>query len=93
MSKHKNGKHWSVTQLKRRGWTKALIRALLPEPRRIFSRGRPVPVWNRQDVLLAEQRPEFLQGRETWEPERAPARSSAPEKAQGGTTSQMPRLR
>ena len=61
MASRSRGKYWSASFLKRRGWTNALIRELLPEPY-IFSAsadGRPVRAWNKADVRAAERSPQF----------------------------------
>ena len=49
-------KNWSVSALKRRGWTPELIKALLPEPQLVYrpnAKGK-MRVWAKADVLAAE---------------------------------------
>lgn len=75
MSRRNGGKYLSMSQLKRRGWTKKLIAELLPKPRRIPAGGTAVPVWAKKDVLEAERTPQFEAGRAV--DRMPPARSSA----------------
>lgn len=63
MSGRNQGRSWSASQLKRRGWTNELIRELLPKPRYIPREGYSVRVWDKADVLLAERDPRFAAGR------------------------------
>lgn len=63
MSRHIRGKHLSLSLLKRRGWTKELIDALLPKPRYVPVDGTTMRVWAKKDVLAAEQTPQFAAGR------------------------------
>ena len=59
------GKYWTVSLLKRRGWTTELIRELLPEPRYFSSDGRSIRAWNKEEVRQAERSPQFSKrGRE-----------------------------
>ena len=59
------GKYWTVSLLKRRGWTTELIRELLPEPRYFASDGRSIRAWNKEEVRQAERSPQFSKrGRE-----------------------------
>ncbi len=51
--------YWPVAVLKRRGWTKEMMGALLPKPLFFMRNGRPVRVWDKEDVLLAESEPGF----------------------------------
>lgn len=51
------GKYWSVSVLKRRGWTNELIRDLLPAPHSFPSDGHPIRVWSKEDVRQAERSP------------------------------------
>ena len=53
------GKYWSVSLLKRRGWTNELIRDLLPAPHAFPSDGHPIRVWSKEDVRQAERSPQF----------------------------------
>lgn len=53
------GKYWSVSVLKRRGWTNELIRDLLPAPHAFPSDGHPIRVWSKEDVRQAERSPQF----------------------------------
>lgn len=63
MSGRSRGKYWTASLLKRRGWTNALIRELLPEPRYLPFDGRFVRAWSKEDVSRAESTPQFAQGR------------------------------
>ncbi len=57
-------KNWSLSALKARGWTKGLVRELLPPPKHVPSRsGGRMPVWKRTDVLAAELTEEFRENR------------------------------
>jgi ATP-dependent RNA helicase SUPV3L1/SUV3 len=49
--------------LKRRGWNNELMKQLLPKPLFFMQNGRPVRVWDREDVLLAESGPRFVNRR------------------------------
>lgn len=62
MSGRNQGKYWSISLLKRRGWTNELICELLPGPRYIPSNGHTVRIWDKEDVRLAEQDPRFPRG-------------------------------
>ena len=73
MSGRSSGKNWSAAMLKRRGWTKELIRALLPEPRCVPANGRTVRVWSKEDVRAAESSPQFQKQLAEEKPARAPA--------------------
>ena len=55
MSKSKRGRHFSLPQLIRRGWTAALVSELLPRPHSIPVGGGRMRVWDKKDVLAAEQ--------------------------------------
>ena len=58
-------KNWSISALKRRGWTPELIKALLPEPQLVYrpnAKGK-MRVWAKADVLAAEATAEFASGR------------------------------
>ena len=50
---------WSRSELKRRGWSNALIRELLPAPRFIRAGRHSVALWHREDVLAAEETERF----------------------------------
>ena len=63
MSRGGRGKYWSASVLKRRGWTKELMRTLLPEPRYFRYDGRTVRMWSKEDVLLAECTAQFTDSR------------------------------
>ena len=54
------GKIWTASVLKRRGWSNALMRELLPKPNYRMSGGHPVRFWVRAEVEQAEQNPTFL---------------------------------
>ena len=60
MSRQNRDNFWTVPTLKRRGWTTELMKALLPKPLFFMRGGRPVRVWDREDVLLAESGPQFV---------------------------------
>ncbi len=55
----KNKKSWSVGVLKSRGWTNALLKELLPPPRRFRRNGRMTAIWDADDVLAAEKSERF----------------------------------
>ena len=69
---------WSVKTLKQRGWTKALIDELLPEPKLFHSQGSggAMRVWRRSDVEQAEQSEAFLTRRRQPAPAAKPAAPS-----------------
>lgn len=54
MANHSQGKYWSPSLLKTRGWTNELINKLLPKPRYRRINGRSLPLWHRDDVRAAE---------------------------------------
>ena len=55
MANHSQGKFWSPSLLKTRGWTNELIDKLLPKPRYRRMNGRSTPIWHRDDVRKAEE--------------------------------------
>ena len=55
MANHSQGKFWSPSLLKTRGWTNELIDKLLPKPRYRRINGRSLPMWHRDDVRAAEE--------------------------------------
>ena len=55
MANHSQGKFWSPSLLKTRGWTNDLIEKLLPKPRYRRINGRSTPIWHRDDVRAAEE--------------------------------------
>lgn len=58
------GKTWTVTTLRARGWTSRLIKALLPEPKVVYTpAGHKRRIWRRTTVLEAEKTAAFLEGR------------------------------
>lgn len=63
MSGRKRGKNLTLSLLKRRGWTMELIKALLPEPYHVPTKGATMRVWAKKDVLAAELTPQFAAGR------------------------------
>ena len=83
MSKRRQGKYWPASLLKQRGWTNALIKELLPQPRVFFHQGRPVRVWSREDVQKGESAPQFLQHQAEWEAAGAPVASAPKPPAEG----------
>ena len=85
------GKYWSISLLKRRGWTNELVRELLPAPRWLPVEGHSVRVWAKEDVRRAEDSPQFLQGRAGQRGSGEPARiSSAGGKAACAAVSELP---
>ena len=54
MSGRSGGKQWSASILRKRGWTRELMRELLPKPRYVPAGSRRVPLWDREDVQAAE---------------------------------------
>ena len=60
MAKRSGDPLWSVSFLKSRNWTEALMRALLPKPSYITRFGRRIRVWKKSDVCAAESDPRFL---------------------------------
>ena len=52
-----------MSVLKRRGWTKQLIRELLPEPGRFQDGGNTVLLWDQEAVRQGERDPRFTQRR------------------------------
>ncbi|MBD5160953.1 MAG: helicase [Oscillibacter sp.] len=60
MSGRSGGKQWSAPTLMQRGWTRELMRELLPKPRYVPAGSRRVPLWDRDDVCAAENSPRFL---------------------------------
>lgn len=65
MTSAKRGKYWSAGTLKSRGWTRGLMRELLPRPQYRHANGRSVTVWAAGDVLAAEETERFQQARRT----------------------------
>ena len=59
MSRYNSGPLWSISRLKRRGWTTELIRELLPPPRRAWHGGHASKAWERSVVQAAEEDPRF----------------------------------
>ena len=59
MTQQSGGKYWSISVLRGRGWTNALIRDLLPPAQTRWFRGRKCTVWKKEDVLAAERFPRF----------------------------------
>ena len=62
MANHSQGKFWSPSLLKTRGWTNDLIEKLLPKPRYRRINGRSTPIWHRDDVRAAEETDLFNEG-------------------------------
>ncbi len=71
MAKGEDKKYWTISLLKKRGWTGGLMRTLLPKPHYLSGRRGAVRAWLRQDVLLAEESPQFAAGRSGAAPGRA----------------------
>lgn len=61
MSGRAGGKNWSVSVLKRRGWTNELMKQLLPKPRILVSNGRHIRMWSQEEVRRAEKDVSFAQ--------------------------------
>ncbi len=59
MARHRNQVQWDVRQLRQRGWTEELMRALLPKPGYQPYRGGEIRVWFRDDVVAAERDSRF----------------------------------
>ena len=72
------GKYWSASVLKRRGWTNELMKQLLPKPRILMSNGHSTRAWSQEEVRRAEQDPSFSQGRADPELRGAALRAAAP---------------
>ncbi len=62
MSRRGRRKYWSLAFLKQRGWTKELIRELLPQPHVFQANGFNVRAWDKELVQAAEASPEFVGG-------------------------------
>ncbi len=58
------GRGLTVSNLRRRGWTEELIKALLPSPRLVHANGHTFRVWPKAAVLEAESTLLFTEGRE-----------------------------
>ena len=56
-------KKWPAAQLRRRGWTDALIKELLPAPLYVREGRWTARAWLKADVLAAERDPRFLSRR------------------------------
>ena len=78
MSGRSGGKNWSASVLRRRGWTNELMKQLLPKPRILMSNGRPVRIWNQEEVRRAEKDRSFSQARRDPELRGAALRAAAP---------------
>ena len=65
MPENRRKNEYSYGELRRRGWTNRLIRALLPQPRIAYTARAKcgMRLWKAADVLAAEQSGEFLRGR------------------------------
>ncbi len=61
MASHRLGKYWTAAALNRRGWSKALIKELLPEPRVIPMDGHSARVWKKETVRAAEGTARFAE--------------------------------
>ena len=59
MSGRCGGKYWSVSTLAGRGWTKELIRELLPKPHLVPNHNGMIRTWAKEDVLVAERSQRF----------------------------------
>ena len=79
MSGRSGGKNWSASVLRRRGWTNELMKQLLPKPRILMSNGRPVRIWNQEEVRRAEKDRSFSQARRDPELRGAALRAAAPD--------------
>ena len=54
--------NYNASELRRRGWTNELMRALLPKPRYQELDGNRIRVWPKTVVLQSERDPQFLAG-------------------------------
>ena len=79
VSGRSGGKNWSASVLRRRGWTNELMKQLLPKPRILMSNGRPVRIWNQEEVRRAEKDRSFSQARRDPELRGAALRAAAPD--------------
>ena len=61
MSGRRSGRYWTVTALYRRGWSKALIQELLPQPRVVPMNGHSTRMWEKETVRAAEDSPRFAE--------------------------------
>ena len=53
------GTLWNAARLKSRGWTNRMMKDLLPHPRIVNRGGHFARLWDKEDVLRAEQSPQF----------------------------------
>ena len=61
MSGRRSGRYWTVAALYRRGWSKALIQELLPQPRVVPMNGHATRMWEKETVRAAEDSPRFAE--------------------------------
>ena len=61
VSGRRSGRYWTVTALYRRGWSKALIQELLPQPRVVPINGHSTRMWEKETVRAAEDSPRFAE--------------------------------
>ncbi|MCM1149735.1 MAG: helicase [Butyricicoccus sp.] len=59
MAKGGKDKYWTASELKKRGWTKALIRDLLPRANGVMRGGNYIRLWKKEEVLAAEETARF----------------------------------
>ncbi|MBR4578393.1 MAG: helicase [Oscillospiraceae bacterium] len=74
-------KTWSAGTLKSRGWTEALIAALLSKPQYRYFSGRRVRTWRIEEVRQAERSEDFQNGRAAPAPNPGPGADIAAEEA------------
>ena len=84
-------KKWPAAQLRRRGWTDALIKELLPAPLYVREGRWTARAWLKADVLAAERDPRFLSPSPGCAP--PPACSRRPGRARSGTAAPPGSLR
>ncbi len=89
MSRANQGKYWSASLLKKRGWTDGQMRELLPKPRYIHTPSTPqgLRVWEKADVLKAERSGDFVKGRSAKKPKAPTAPAPDAEAAAGALES------
>ena len=61
VSGRRSGRYWTVAALYRRGWSKALIQELLPQPRVVPMNGHATRMWEKETVRAAEDSPRFAE--------------------------------
>ena len=64
MPRRHGSKYFSFSELRGRGWTRELVKALLPPPLVRRVRGRAVLLWEKSDALRAEETEAFISAAE-----------------------------